>query len=78
MGCVRGTVTTRTGSPVKGAKVYGTLPGLIGMSVTTTTDQEGRFVLDYNGVGSLERVSVEGGDSERNVTSGSTLRLFKG
>ena len=76
MGIVKGKVTSKQGSPIKGVTVRGMLSGM-GGGVTAVTDSEGRFVLNYPGVGSLSRVSVDGGDVEENVTSGSSLHLFR-
>ena len=77
MGVVKGKVTSHQGSPIKGVTVRGIVAGPFGGSVTCTTDSEGRFVLNYSGVGSLARVSVDGGDVEEDVTSGSNLHLFR-
>lgn len=77
MGIVKGKVVTRSGSPVGGATVRGNVGGLGGF-VTAKTDRDGRFVLNYSGVGSLEYVSVEGGQREDKVPSGSDLTLYKG
>ncbi|BBO22591.1 MAG: hypothetical protein AMXMBFR19_16320 [Chthonomonadaceae bacterium] len=77
MGIVKGRVVTRTGSPVPNATVRGNVGGLMGGFVTSKTDREGRFVLNYSGVGRLEYVSVEGGERENNVASGSDLTLYK-
>lgn len=77
MGIVKGRVTSRQGSPVKGVTVRGIVGGIMGGTCTAVTDFEGRFVLDYPGTGSLERVSVDGGDVEHNVRSGSSLHLFR-
>lgn len=77
MGVVKGKVTSMQGSPVKGVTVRGVLSGIMGGTCTAVTDSEGRFVLEYPGVGSLERVSVDGGDVEYNVRSGSSIHLFR-
>lgn len=77
MGVIKGKVVTRSGNPVPGVTVSGILGGLMGGVVQTTTDREGRFVLNYPGVGQLARVAVSGGEAEENVPSGSNLTLFK-
>lgn len=77
MGIVKGRVFTRSGNPVPNATVRGVFSGLGGV-ITASTDREGRFVLNYSGVGSLDYVSVEGGDREDDVSSGSDLTLYKG
>jgi hypothetical protein len=70
-------VITRSGNPVPNAIVRGVLGGFGGGVVRVTSDQNGRFTLTYSGVGSLEYVSVEGGEREDDVPSGSDLTLFK-
>lgn len=77
MGIVKGRVVTRSGNPVPSATVRGVFSGLGGV-VTATTDREGRFALSYSGVGGLDYVSVEGGEREDDVSSGSDLTLYKG
>ncbi len=52
--------------------------GVLGGVVMAQTDREGRFVLNYGGFGGLERVSVDGGEHEDRVASGSKLTLYKG
>ncbi len=77
MGIVKGRVVTQAGNPVSGAKVRGWIPGLSGGSVQATTGSDGRFVLNYAGVGTLDYVSVEGGERQDQVASGSDLTLYK-
>lgn len=77
MGIVKGRVVTRSGSPVPNATVRGNVGGLMGGFVTCKTDRDGRFVLNYSGVGKLAYVSVEGGEREDNVPSGSDVTLYK-
>jgi hypothetical protein len=78
MGVVKGTVLTRSGNPVANANVRGWVPGLLGGgAVTAKTDRDGRFVLQYSGVGELEYVSVEGGERADHVASGSNLTLYR-
>lgn len=78
MGIVKGKVSTRSGSPVAHVTVRGVVGGITGGVVTATTDRDGRFVLSYPGVGELAYVSVDGGEREDHVRSGSDLHLFKG
>lgn len=78
MGIVKGRVVTRSGSPVSHATVRGIVGGVLGGVVMAQTDREGRFVLNYGGFGGLERVSVDGGEHEDRVASGSKLTLYKG
>lgn len=78
LGTVKGRVVTKAGNPVANATVRGWIPGLLtGGSVQTTTDPDGRFVLSYSGVGRLDYVSVDGGEREEKVASGSTLTLYR-
>ncbi|MDO8655500.1 MAG: hypothetical protein Q7R48_03805 [bacterium] len=78
VGVVKGKVVTRSGNPAAGVNVSGKLSGFMGGFTQAITDREGRFVLTYPGVGSLEYVSVSCGDKEFNVRSGSELLLYKG
>jgi len=77
MGIVKGRVMTRSGNPVASARVRGVLGGILGGVIETKTDSQGRFVLNYSGVGQLDAVSVEGGEREENVRSGSDITLFR-
>lgn len=78
MGIVKGRVVTRSGNPVPHATVRGVIGGFGGGVVKDVTDRDGRFSLSYSGVGKLEYVSVEGGEREDDVLSGSDLTLYKG
>ncbi len=77
MGVVKGRVINRVGSPVAGATVRGRTPGMLGYSIDTKSDRDGHFVLNYSGDGKLEYISVDGGERQSDIRSGSTVTLYK-
>jgi hypothetical protein len=77
MGIVKGKVVTRSGNPVANATVRGWVPGPLGGGCDCKTGSDGRFALEYAGVGSLAWVSVDGGEKDNDVPSGANLTLIK-
>lgn len=74
MGVCSGIVTRRDGSPARGVRVRGEVRGLSGgMTASTTTDRDGRFVLEWSSSDGLATLYVDGRSVERNVRNGAKV-----